>query len=60
MPGYPLMVVILEFIIRNVYLVFVPVPATEFLKPLNCLSDQSNRGDFWKASRNGARAGEPS
>lgn len=34
----------LWFVIRNMYLPFVSIPGTEFLKTLNFLSDKSDEG----------------
>lgn len=43
MPGYPLVVVILEFIMRNAYLAFVPILGTELLKHLNFLTAERDK-----------------
>lgn len=34
------------YIVRNVYLVFIPIPGTEFLKPWNFLSNRQEKGSF--------------
>ena len=38
--------VILWFIIRNIYVVFIPISGAELLKPLKFLGEESNQGVF--------------